>query len=138
MLRDVRAHLNEGGVLALNFFGFNRSVDASALAAVAATIRTMFPYERVLATVPGENPIDNIILASDRPLLAKSHGGPCSLRPPALAFLDRADGLQVTLGSGSGFVITDDYNPLESLQVSKAEAYREMLANRLGVDVLAQ
>lgn len=138
MLRDVRAHLNEGGVLALNFFGFNRGADASALEAVAATVRSVFAEQRVLSTAPGENPIDNIILASDRPLVAQAHDGPCNLSPAALAFVERADGLQVALAAGSGFVITDDFNPLETLQIPKAEAYRDMLAKRLGLGVLVR
>jgi len=136
MLRDVRAHLNQGGVLAMNFFGFNRGADASALEAVAATIQAVFPYQRILSTAPAENPIDNIILASDRPLVSSPHSGPCNLSPPALAYLERMDNLQVTLAAGSGFVITDDFNPLETLQIPKAEAYREMLAKRLGLGVL--
>jgi spermidine synthase len=138
MLRDVRAHLNDGGVLALNFFGFNRGADASALEAVSATIRSVFPHQRIITTASDANPIDNILLASDRPLVAKSHEGPCSLSERARDYLDRLDSLQIALAANSGFVITDDYNPLESLQIPKAEAYREMLAKRLGLGVLAE
>jgi len=138
MLRDVREHLTPGGVLALNFFGFNRGAEASALEAVVATVRSLFPHHRVLTTAPEGNPIDNIILASEQPLTATAHAGPCSLSPAALAFLERADALQVALTRGGGFVITDDFNPLETLQIPKAEAYRDMLAKRLGLDVLAR
>jgi spermidine synthase len=138
MLRDVRAHLNEGGVLALNFFGFNRGADASALEAVAATLRSVFPHQRIVTTAPDANPIDNIILASDQPLVAKPHDGPCSLSDGARSYLERMDSLQIALAADSGFVITDDFNPLETLQIPKAEAYREMLAKRLGLGVLLQ
>jgi hypothetical protein len=48
------------------------------------------------------------------------------------------DSFQVELAQGSGFVITDDYNPLETLQIPKAEAYREILAKRLGLGALLQ
>jgi spermidine synthase len=136
MLRDVRAHLNEGGVFALNFFGFNQGADAAALEAVAATIRAVFPHQRVLSSSPGANPIDNTILASDRPLLVKGHEGSCSLSETARAYLDRQEDLQVFFAANSGFVITDDYNSLETLQIPKAEAYREMLAKRLGLSAL--
>jgi spermidine synthase len=138
MLRDLRAHLNEGGVLALNFFGFNRGSDASALEAVAATLRSVFPHQRILTTAPDRNPTDNIILASDRPLQHAQHDGPCSLSFDARNFLKRVDSLQVALASNSGFVITDDFNPLETLQVPKAEAYRELVAKGLGLGVLVQ
>ena len=35
-----------------------------------------------------------------------------------------------------GFVITDDYNPLESMQIGKAEKYREVLLTRVGPSLL--
>lgn len=138
MLRDVRAHLKEGGVLDLNFFGFNRGADASALEAVAATMRSVFPHQRIVTTAPGTNPIDNIILASDRPLVPKQHDGHCSLSNMARNYLERLGSLQIALAADSGFIITDDYNPLETLQIPKAEAYRELLEKRLGLGVLVQ
>ena len=36
-----------------------------------------------------------------------------------------------------GFIITDDYNPLEELQVAKAERYREILLERMGPILMA-
>ena len=37
---------------------------------------------------------------------------------------------------GSGFVLTDDYNPLESRQVRKAETYRKHFLERIAFDLL--
>lgn len=34
-----------------------------------------------------------------------------------------------------GLIVTDDFNPLENLQVSKAEAYLKVLLERVGMDV---
>lgn len=35
-----------------------------------------------------------------------------------------------------GLLITDDYNPLESLQVKKSEHYRQQVADWLGAEIL--
>ncbi len=43
---------------------------------------------------------------------------------------------ELSISVKNTFVITDDYNPLESLQVSKAEKYRELMINRLGEEIL--
>ena len=40
--------------------------------------------------------------------------------------------------SDQGFVITDDFNPLESLQMRKAEVYWSRLLTDLGADLLAR
>jgi hypothetical protein len=42
-------------------------------------------------------------------------------------------------GEGSdadGFTITDDYNPMESRQVRKSEAYRKLFLERIAFDLL--
>jgi hypothetical protein len=39
---------------------------------------------------------------------------------------------------GEGFLVTDDFNPLDYLQTGKAEEYRNIIAQRLGLDLLAQ
>ena len=38
---------------------------------------------------------------------------------------------------GGGALITDDYNPLEKLQVAKAEYYRSILLDRMGPILMA-
>lgn len=37
---------------------------------------------------------------------------------------------------GSGFIITDDYNPMESRQIRKAETYRTHFLKRIAFDLL--
>jgi spermidine synthase len=138
MLRTLRTRLNDGGIFALNFFGFNQGADAAALEAVVATIRAVFPHTRVLTTQPGANPIDNIVFASDRPIVAATHDGACSLSPRAWSFLEGTENREVLIPTTAGFVITDDFNPLETLQIPKAEAYRNGLASRLGLAALIQ
>lgn len=136
MLRTLRNHLNDGGIFALNFFGFNQGADAAALEAVVATIRAVFPHTRVLTTQPGANPIDNIVFASDRPIVAATHDGACSLSPRAWSFLERTENREVAIPASAGFVITDDFNPLTPPQIPKAEAYRNGLASRLGLALI--
>jgi hypothetical protein len=43
---------------------------------------------------------------------------------------------EVNVSGDSGIVITDDYNPLESLQITKAEHYRDLLIERVGKEIL--
>ncbi|MDN5941667.1 MAG: hypothetical protein L0H94_07275 [Nitrospira sp.] len=37
---------------------------------------------------------------------------------------------------GGGFVLTDDYNPMESRQVRKAETYRKHFLDRIAFELL--
>ena len=43
---------------------------------------------------------------------------------------------EVLVKSEDGFIITDNYNPLESLQLAKAEHYRNILVERMGKNIL--
>jgi hypothetical protein len=43
-----------------------------------------------------------------------------------------------SISSDQGFVITDDFNPLESMQVKKAEIYRHQLLSDISPDLLAR
>jgi len=40
------------------------------------------------------------------------------------------------LPAAGRLIVTDDYNPLESMQVRKAEAYRNLFMERLAFDLL--
>jgi hypothetical protein len=137
MLRDVRAHLTEGGLFAMNFFGYSKRDGATALQAVRRTVAAVFPHQRVFVSSPGHDPIDNLILASSRPITLTEHEGACSLSGVARFMLDDLSARENTDPLGEGFLVTDDFNPLDYLQTGKAEEYRNIIAQRLGLDLLA-
>jgi hypothetical protein len=88
--------------------------------------------------MPDAEPIDNIIFASLRPLQPADHDGRCSLSPGARRFSYGMSNLERPRPDRAGFVVTDDYNPLDSMQTAKSEACRDMLVSRLGAEILAR
>ena len=52
--------------------------------------------------------------------------------------LDKLLSYERNFSGDRGFVITDDFNPLESMQVKKAEMYRHQLLTELSLDLLAR
>jgi spermidine synthase len=130
-LGELRSLLADGGLIALNFVAFGDQGRNPALASVARTLGTVFPHYRVFAAEPGKDFDDFILLAGMRPLEIQS--------PPLEAA--QADWLRqraFEVDAGRGTVLTDDFNPLEHLQVRKAEHYREILVEWLGSDLLVR
>ena len=135
MLRDLDRLLAADGLLALNFVGFTRGPGVAAAEAVYRTLGEVFPHRRALVSLPGEEFNDFVFLASHQPIsldvvpdVASPDGG------PSLSAWLKAREQAVADG---GALITDDYNPLEELQVAKAERYREILLERMGPILLA-
>jgi spermidine synthase len=136
MLRHLRRLLNERGILALNFVGFAQGREAQAAEAVYRTLGEVFAHRRVLVSLPGEDFNDFVFLASAAPLEIDAGQGPVAPggQTPLAEWLEARElqGLQE-----HGFAITDDFNPLERLQARKAEVYRALLVQRLGMASLA-
>lgn len=127
MLGELRGLLNEGGVLALNYVGFTTGEGADAAAAVARTVASLFPSVRVFVTDKGDF-TDFIFLASSEPLSLD-----------ALRDDDRRRWLldhEHRFADRTGFVITDDYNPMERRQLRKAETYRRHFLDRIAFELL--
>jgi hypothetical protein len=137
MLQTLRDRLEPGGILALNFFGLLEGGGTNALSSVARTLDSVFPHRLTLAPAPGHELFDRLFLVSDREVALPSG-------PPARAL--SAGGRQaygdlagkVTALEAQGAVVTDDHNPLESLQLSKGEAYRRVVLSRFSLELLAQ
>jgi len=72
MLEDLRSLLNDGGLLALNFYGDAQSEQALPAAAVSKTIEAVFPYLRVFVSSLETELTDHVFLASTRPLELKN------------------------------------------------------------------
>ncbi len=127
MLRNLRELLTEEGLLALNYVGFRTGDGSEAVAAVYRTLHSLFPHVRTFTT-EAEDFTDFVFLASRAPLDLAIHRD-----DPRVYWLM---GHEHRFGATDGFIITDDYNPLDRLQVRKAEAYRQIFLERIAFDLL--
>ena len=129
MLKSLKSHLKDSGILALNFVGFAQGEHRKTVEAVARTLVEIFPYKRTFVSAPTENFNDFIFFASNQPIELE----PNQSNQELSNWLNQRE---MTISGETGFVITDDYNPLESMQVAKAEYYRKILKERIGNKIL--
>jgi len=128
MLGQLRAMLKEQGILALNYVGFTQGEGSEAVASVHKTLKNLFPYVRVFVTEKGDF-TDFIFLAAPQPLEVDAE-----TRDRRLQWMLERE--STALPAAGRLIVTDDYNPLESMQVRKAEAYRNLFMERLAFDLL--
>ncbi len=127
MLTQLRGMLSEQGVLALNYVGFTQGEGTQAVASVYRTLRHVMPEVRVFITDKAEF-TDFIFLASRQPI----NLDPRQPDPRVNWLLDHEYHLDET----QGILITDNYNPLESMQVRKSEHYRQVFMQRISPELL--
>ena len=127
MLSDLRGLLKQDGILALNYVGFTRGEGTAAVASVYKTLKHVLPNVRVFVTEKTEM-TDFIMLASNQ-AIELDRG---SHDPRAQWLVDH----EYALNEDGGIVITDDYNPMESMQIRKAEMYREVFLKRVAPELL--
>ncbi len=128
-LSELRELLAQGGIVAVNFVAFSRGHDDTALASVARTMAEVFPHQATFISEPGSDFNDFIFMASAAPI---------NLQSVALEGAQR-DWLRehaFAIDARRGVVLTDNFNPLEHLQTRKAEHYRRVVADWLGVELL--
>jgi spermidine synthase len=128
-LEQLKALLAPKGVLAVNFVGFAEKYQNAPLASVARTVEQVFPELSIFISEPGETFNDFIFLASDQPIDLNSE----TLKPGQSEWLKSR---QFSVDRSDGQVLTDNLNPLEHLQVRKAERYRRFLVDWLGAEIL--
>ena len=138
MLEDLRALLNDDGLLALNFFGYARGERALPAAAVSKTIEAVFPFRRVFVSSLTTELTDHVFFASMNPLAFQPEKVDAAPSRRGQLMLENLLQNETDIPSDRGFVITDDFNPLESLQMRKAEVYWSRLLSDLGADLLAR
>lgn len=129
MLGELQALLNERGILVLNYVGFRSGEGSDAVAAVHHTLQSLFPHLRVFITDKADF-TDFIFLASSEPLSIDISDSDSRIR----WLLDH----EHRFADGTGFVITDNYNPMENRQVRKAETYRMIFMDRIALDLLVR
>ncbi|MCP9448374.1 MAG: fused MFS/spermidine synthase [Nitrospira sp.] len=127
MLRDLRGLLTAEGLLALNYVGFRTGDGSEAVVAVYRTLKSLFPHVRTFTTEAG-NFTDFVFLVSNTPLNLERHRD-----DPRVYWLMSHEH---RFGDTDGFLVTDDFNPLERLQTRKAEAYRKLFMERIAFDLL--
>ncbi len=138
MIQELKSLLKDDGLFALNFVGFTEGHRAEALAAVDRTLKSVFTYQKAFVSAAGENLIDNIYLASMKPITVDADSKDHALSKSARRMLHSLSSLERTLQPGQGPVITDDFNPLQNMQAGMAEEYREMMLSRLGGEMLSR
>ncbi len=129
MLQSLKALLKTKGVLALNIIGFLEGENKGAVESVARTLDAVFTYRRAFISTPGKNFNYIVFFVSDSPIeLVKKNN--------YLAVEKKLAKKEINVNTENAKVVTDDYNPLEGLQVAKAEYYRDILMKRLGKEIL--
>ncbi|MEQ1620769.1 MAG: spermidine synthase [Methyloglobulus sp.] len=127
MLRQLRGLLSEQGILVLNYAGFTEGEGADAVASVYKTLKQVLPNIQVFVTEKKEF-ADFIFVASNQELVLDR-----SSQDPRIQWLL---GHEYAWNNTAGIVITDDYNPMESMQVRKSETYRKVFMERIAEELL--
>ena len=130
-LSQLRSKLHEEGLLVLNFVAFYEDGNNAALASVARTLSEVFNEQLVFISEPGIDFNDFIFLASQQPINSKL----LLLTPSEVDWLNAR---QVNITNEGAQLLTDNLNPLESLQVKKSEFYRGVVTDLIGVEQLLQ
>jgi len=134
VLEQIRAILEDEGVLALNYVGAVDGPLVEPTRAVYATLRAVFPYVRAFRDKPLSNDPDgvgNVVFFASRRSIAFSLPERMAFESPArkrvqTSFLD----WEVTFAdSDSAPVVTDAHNPLAWLAIPVSEAVRGSMSD---------
>lgn len=123
--------LNDRGIMALNTVAFFDDGQNPALRAIASTVDAVFPYRKIYAAMPGSNFNDFVMLASRSSFEADLS----RLNPQKAAWLQQRE---VILAPGHALALSDDFNPIEHLQLRKSEQYRALTREWLGSDLMVR
>lgn len=139
VVRQLRATLRPGGVLALNMVGFQHGHRALATWAVHRTLRAEFPIVRAFRDSPierrPEETTNITFFASDLPLNFAIPADAAFNDPYCAKILPALAGWEIVQEVPSGDVITDARNPLGRLQLAVAEAHYAAMAELLPPEV---
>ena len=128
-LEQLKTLLSPRGILALNFVGFAENDHNQALKAVGHTLQHVFPSTLTLISEPDKSFNDFIFLASQDSLNTESS----QLSATQQHWLKQRI---ITIDTREGLLLTDNFNPLEHLQLHKAEYYRHFILEWLGASIL--
>ncbi|MDR4517546.1 MAG: fused MFS/spermidine synthase [Nitrosomonas sp.] len=126
-MRQLQSLLSNNGIVALNFVSFLENGKNVALASVSKTLARVFPHQLSLIAEPDRDFNDFIFIASGQPINLET----TRLSPQQRAWFKQRI---ITLDQSLGTVLTDNYNPLESLQARKSTYYRQMMVDSIGLN----
>ena len=129
MMVELKSKLKPGGILAVNFVGFTDEERLQPIKSVARTLDSVFSHRQVFLPRLGESFGDYVFVVSDSELDSGQHP---NSEVPHNWLMER----EVAISADGGTLITDDFNPLEFLQIAKAEYYRDVLIERVGRSIL--
>ncbi|TVZ41733.1 spermine/spermidine synthase [Alteromonadaceae bacterium 2753L.S.0a.02] len=129
MMQELKTKLNPGGILAINFVGFTDKNRLKPVKAIAATLDAEFANRKNYARAPEQEFSDYVFIVSDSKLALNK----TSASVERITWLNEHE---LDISGDEVRIITDDYNPLEYLQIAKAEYYRDVLVDRVGASVL--
>lgn len=126
-LETARARLAEDGLLAINL---TSTIDGKDVSAIYRTLKQVFHHVRVYSPVNSATRLTSVVfLASENPVQI-------TLNPESLQFVQLTDSNAFMDGEitriGTGFIITDDYNPLGYYRAGVRELWRASMKRYLG------
>jgi len=126
-LQQLQGLLTEQGILAVNFVAFSSGKE-SALSTVSKTLAQVFEQQMSFISEPNKDFNDFIFLASAQPFDIHNE----RLKIEQQAWLQNR---LFPIDNKDGLILTDNYNPLEHLQIAKAEKYRHFLIDMFGEEL---
>ncbi len=129
-LKQLQGLLTEQGILAVNFVAFADGKQ-SALNTVSKTLAQVFPQQTTFISEPNKDFNDFIFLASTQPVDIHNE----RLKVEQQAWLQNR---LFPIENKDGVILTDNFNPLEHLQIAKAEKYRHFLMDMFGEELFVR
>lgn len=132
----IRARLTPGGVAGVNIVV--DSLDHALVDAIAATLGSVF--DNLLAVYAEEraDELNNVVFfASGRPLRFPAEWTPAPADPRTASILASLSSRLLDLDRRAGIVLTDDFNPIDTLSASTERKLREQTRRALPAEILA-
>ncbi|HMJ54577.1 MAG TPA: fused MFS/spermidine synthase [Polyangiaceae bacterium] len=139
VIQQIHRILRPGGVLALNFVGYENGPHAEATWAVGRTLRAVFPNVRIFRDGAGDDPPDEpqnlVFFASEGPLEFEGVVRPPFESEACERVLRSFRKWEISPQGREGQPITDAHNPLTRLQLAAAEKHFAAMHELLPVEV---
>ena len=129
MFQTLQNRLKPGGILVVNLVGFMHGDESNGTKAIARTLSKTFKYSKTFIADLNKNFNDITFFVSNSPIQIKSKRKNNHIE-------NWLKSHEFNFPETNGFILTDNYNPLDSLQVKKAELYRKQMVDRVGKKIL--
>ena len=127
VIRRIHDLLTPGGVLVLNFPGYDHGKNAAGTWAVARTLRAVFPNMRVFRDAPPdeepESPTNIVFFASEGDLEFRIPANAAFENPTCEQIQRSFQSWEIRAKVPEGPVVSDERNPMAALQLPAAEAH---------------